>query len=51
MEKLNTDDIAFAAKENAEEYDRMYKKVAEAAFREGAIWMHTQMVMEDQLKY
>lgn len=38
MSKITDKDILEAAERNAQEYDRMFQKVAVAAFKEGARW-------------
>lgn len=42
MKKITMNDIQEAADRNAQEYDRMFQKVAAAAFKEGVRWYQLQ---------
>lgn len=38
LHELTIEDVETAAKENAEQYDPMFRKAAKAAFIEGIMW-------------
>lgn len=38
IQEITFDDVDTAARENADQYETMFKKAAKAAFIEGAIW-------------
>ena len=38
LHELTVEDVETAAQENAQQYDKMFKKAAKAAFIEGVLW-------------